>query len=93
MARPSWYLPCSGEDWAKARMSTLVRDAFQCTECGQGNLSELEVHHLKPRINGGGHELGNLKTLCWGCHSKIHPHMRWQKAIGRRALVLIEREL
>ncbi len=93
MQRPSWYLDCNSDDWRRARMQALVRDNFRCTQCGQADLQELQVHHKKARITGGRHNLENLVTLCWECHATIHPHMRKEKVQKCREFDLPQREL
>ena len=50
------------------------RDGFKCVLCGTEKSNRLHVHHL----DGSGekeiknHELGNLMTLCGGCHNLFH---------------------
>lgn len=65
----------SSDEWLKARMRALVRDAFRCQRCGEDRLRRLEVHHIQPRVNGGSHDLSNLITLCRYCHAQEHPHL------------------
>lgn len=76
MKRPH-YLQCNTEEWQKARMRALVRDDFTCQHpgCEESRLRFLHVHHKKQRINGGGHELSNLITLCRVHHTQLHPFM------------------
>ena len=45
------------------------RDGWQCYACGKE--TNLHVHHIIPRIEGGGHTPDNLVTLCGGCHRSI----------------------
>jgi 5-methylcytosine-specific restriction endonuclease McrA len=94
MARRS-YLPCSGDDWEKARMRALVRDDFCCQHpgCDESRLRRLEVHHILPRINGGQHELDNLLTLCRQHHAELHPHLRRELDDPGEALAYPYREL
>jgi hypothetical protein len=49
-----------------------VRDRGQCQEPKCNERKWLEVHHLKPWSQGGGHELPNLLTLCFFHHRRIH---------------------
>ena len=51
------------------RKAVILRDGCQCMECGKSNC-RLEVHHIKPRRLKGSNTLGNLITLCTGCHQK-----------------------
>lgn len=69
-------------------LKTLERDKFTCQDCGKKDELDkykgweksgdtiLEIHHIKPKNAGGTSELDNLITLCKGCHSRIHPHLR-----------------
>lgn len=52
-----------------SRMDVLNRDRFLCQTCWkQFNASELEVHHVIPRAEGGSDHMRNLITLCIPCH-------------------------
>ena len=51
------------------RKAVILRDGCRCMECGKSNC-RLEVHHIKPRRLKGSNTLGNLITLCTGCHQK-----------------------
>lgn len=46
------------------------RDSFSCKKCGFSNKdsSELEIHHITPKVFGGEDTLQNLVTLCNICH-------------------------
>jgi len=49
----------------------MIRDGFTCQKCqapawGRGAV----VDHIVPKSKGGTDEMGNLRTLCWSCHSK-----------------------
>ncbi len=54
------------------RRDVLARDGHRCRAPGCRNTRFLEVHHLKPRANGGDNDPGNLITLCSGCHRLWH---------------------
>ena len=58
-----------GARWARARWAALVRDGFQCVQCGARG--RLEVDHITPVRDAPGlaYELGNLQSLCRSCHS------------------------
>jgi RecQ family ATP-dependent DNA helicase len=45
---------------------------------------ETDVHHLVPRAAGGQDDLGNLITLCDGCHAARHPNL--QTSLARRTI-------
>ena len=51
------------------RKATILRDGCRCQECGKSNCM-LEVHHIRARKYGGANTIGNLITLCPGCHQK-----------------------
>lgn len=53
-------------EWLKLRRSIIHRDKRKCQMCGKK--SDLEVHHIKPKENGGGDNPENLITLCRACH-------------------------
>jgi 5-methylcytosine-specific restriction protein A len=58
--------------WFKIRQVVLVRDAWQCQECGRVCADKREAHvdHVTPKARGGTDELGNLRTLCVRCHGR-----------------------
>ena len=57
--------------WARVRRAALDRDGWRCTRCGSP--AELEVHHVVPLDRGGAAlDLGNLRTVCRGCHLSAH---------------------
>jgi ATP-dependent DNA helicase RecQ len=66
--------------WQNARQVVLVRDKYQCIECGVSQ--SLHVHHLIPRHLGGADEPANLITLCAACHAARHPTL--QVSLSRR---------
>ena len=51
------------------RKAAIIRDGCKCQECGKSNCV-LEVHHIRARKYGGADTIGNLITLCSGCHQK-----------------------
>ena len=62
-------------NWDSLRKKVYKRDNYECQNCGRrggphGD-SELQAHHIVPKRNGGLHRMGNLKTLCKGCHDAI----------------------
>jgi len=52
------------------RKEVLARDDGMCQYCGSER--NVDVHHIKPTRNGGGHEPDNLITLCHSCHKLSH---------------------
>ncbi len=68
--------------WRKMRKKVVERDGNRCQECGR-DLSQLpawftEVHHVLPRVRGGGDHPANLKTLCVVCHRLETEKLQWQ---------------
>ncbi|MBU1947273.1 MAG: HNH endonuclease [Candidatus Eisenbacteria bacterium] len=62
------------------RRTVLNRDKHKCQAPGCRNTRFLEVHHRKPRKDGGSNNPGNLVTLCSSCHQLWHeknldPHL------------------
>lgn len=59
--------------WRENRAKALERDNHTCQICGATSEGEeLVVHHLRPVMQGGTHDLVNLDTLCRSCHSSVH---------------------
>ena len=48
------------------------RDHGRCTAPGCRSAKHLEVHHLRRRVDGGGHDPLNLTVLCNAHHDLIH---------------------
>ena len=57
------------------RKAAIIRDGCKCQECGRSNCV-LEVHHIRARKYGGADTIGNLITLCSGCHQKTEGRER-----------------
>jgi hypothetical protein len=53
------------------RIATLMRDGYQCTQCGKKN-TRLDAHHIIWKEGGSKDTIENLITLCKGCHRKVH---------------------
>jgi 5-methylcytosine-specific restriction endonuclease McrA len=58
------------EAYAQLCRKVFDRDSWRCQNCGRA--SELQVHHLRFRSALGDDDMGNLITLCFSCHEKIH---------------------
>ena len=56
----------------RLRRQVLARDRHRCRAPGCGRTRFLEVHHVKARADGGGHDPTNLVTLCAACHRLWH---------------------
>jgi hypothetical protein len=54
------------------RRSVLRRDQHRCQVPGCRHATFVDVHHIRPREEGGGHELENLLTLCGAHHRACH---------------------
>ena len=55
-------------------MKVLKRDGWRCQGCGV--LTNLQVHHVKPRSSLGDDAETNLITLFVNCHQNIHRSRR-----------------
>jgi Holliday junction resolvasome RuvABC ATP-dependent DNA helicase subunit len=60
----------SDETPESLRRKILARDGYSCRHCGCA--SELHVHHIQFRSNGGRTEPTNLLALCRRCHALVH---------------------
>lgn len=56
--------------WNAIRQQVLERDGHTCQMCGFVASSNLHIHHIMKRSDGGTDHLDNLLTLCPTCHSK-----------------------
>jgi 5-methylcytosine-specific restriction endonuclease McrA len=54
------------------RRLVLARDRHTCRTPGCTHSKFLEVHHVVPRVRGGGNDPKNLVTLCSACHRLVH---------------------
>ncbi len=54
------------------RRATLTRAGHRCEGAGCERTRFLEVHHIRPRADGGGNDVDNLKVLCSACHRLAH---------------------
>lgn len=62
----------TNEPWHAIRERVIKRDKGQCKGCGK-QTKKAQVHHIKPRRQGGSNRLSNLVTLCGRCHMTISP--------------------
>jgi hypothetical protein len=56
----------------KVRRFVLLRDRQRCIVPGCRASRHIDLHHLRPRHLGGGHEPENLACLCSGHHRALH---------------------
>lgn len=54
------------------RRAVLLRDHHRCQVPGCRHATFVDVHHLRAREDGGGHEVDNLLTLCGAHHRACH---------------------
>jgi hypothetical protein len=54
------------------RRTVLLRDQHRCQVPGCRHATYVDVHHLRAREHGGGHEPENLLTLCSAHHRACH---------------------
>jgi hypothetical protein len=54
------------------RRAVLRRDQHRCQVPGCRHATFVDVHHIQPRDEGGGHEPENLLTLCGAHHRACH---------------------
>ena len=63
------------------------RDNYTCCKCNKHikdlkkNNIKLQVHHIKPRSQGGTNVPENLITLCEYCHKQVHEYLRKNKKV------------
>jgi hypothetical protein len=55
----------------RIRKQVLARDKG-CTVPGCRSANNVDIHHIKLRKDGGGHQPWNLTTLCSGHHQRLH---------------------
>jgi hypothetical protein len=55
-----------------ARRAVVRRDAGRCVVPGCRHATFIDVHHIEPREDGGGHEPDNLVCLCGAHHLALH---------------------
>jgi 5-methylcytosine-specific restriction endonuclease McrA len=58
------------DEYGVLRNEVLERDGWRCQDCGA--MTNLQVHHIRPRSRLGGDVAQNLITLCASCHGKRH---------------------
>lgn len=54
------------------RRLVLRRDGGRCVVPGCRHATWVDVHHLETRVDGGGHDPGNLVILCGAHHRALH---------------------
>lgn len=54
------------------RRAVLRRDCHRCQVPGCAHAGWVDAHHIETRADGGGHDAGNLLTLCGAHHTALH---------------------
>ena len=50
--------------------------------CRRGAHRGAHAHHVKLRSQGGGHEVENLRWLCWDAHDWVHRNPAEARTLG-----------
>ena len=74
--------PRKTAEWFWLRMEAIMRDDYECQECGvlggrKGD-AQLQAHHIIPVSEGGENDPDNLLTLCRQCH--LYEFHDWKHA-------------
>jgi len=56
----------------KVRRAVLARGGHRCQVRGCGRTQNLEIHHIRPRSEGGSNKPDNLAVVCGLCHPLLH---------------------
>ena len=56
----------------RVRAAVIARDHARCRVPGCRSARWIEVHHVRPRAQGGRHTMDNLICLCGGHHDAVH---------------------
>ena len=71
----------------KSEISRLY--GYVCLNCGSDK--DIELHHIVPLCNGGGHQARNIVPLCSACHCKAHDKSYKKRGDkGRKPMVAYE---
>jgi len=65
-----WGESFGGEIPASVRRAVLARDRGRCRACGRRRY--VEIHHIKPRSQGGAHSRATMACMCSACHAAVH---------------------
>lgn len=55
------------------RKAVYKRDGYRCALCD--STDGIQIHHIRPRGQGGANHPMNMITLCWRCHNAAHGGM------------------
>jgi|688.fasta_scaffold657080_2 5-methylcytosine-specific restriction endonuclease McrA len=70
---PSFSVTYGGRKyWEATRKRILVRDNWQCRQCGRvcADRGEAQVDHIQRKSEGGDDSDSNLQVLCLLCHGR-----------------------
>lgn len=68
-------IPKSILDLSKRTITKILQRANQgCMICGWKEAT-CDIHHIKPKKEGGTNDNSNLIVLCPNCHRKVHDHL------------------
>jgi hypothetical protein len=70
------------------RRQVMRRDHMRCMVPGCRNHQFLDVHHLDPRSEGGGHDPERLAVLCGSHHRAVHQGRLWLDGTGSTGFVV-----
>lgn len=65
------YQQGDAKGFYNVKAAVLSRDEYTCQIC-ECKDTQLEVHHIRFKSQGGSNSMENLITLCKSCHEKIH---------------------
>ena len=69
------------------RRRVMRRDRKRCVVPGCAHHRFLDVHHLDPRCEGGGHDPDRLAVLCGSHHRAVHRGRLWLDGSGSTGFV------
>jgi hypothetical protein len=70
------------------RRQVMRRDRKRCVVPGCTNHRFVDVHHLDPRSEGGGHDPERLAVLCGSQHRAVHQARLWLDGSGSTGFVV-----
>lgn len=70
------------EEWEGLRSGILEEDKYLCRMCLTDS-RERHVHHIVPLSKYGSNHPTNLITLCYDCHSKVHPDIKLTRHVPK----------
>jgi hypothetical protein len=79
--------PASQSIPPRVRREVMRRDHGQCQVPGCRNTHYVDLHHLDPQSEGGGHDANNLLVLCGAHHRAVHKGTLWLEGTVLEGLV------